>query len=297
MVNSDLIKYPDGWTYDEFDQAAKSMPEQVSFMEGTLHNDMLKIFLSTSLQRFVDYEKKTVDVQNDDMRRLIEMTNEYGVRIIPADEGKKLVTKSDGTEIYEAGIHDSTRDKFNEGILAVRDKSIFAVKDYSLDSNQNQGHVSFIGYPSPVKTGMAVTPQMSLGIVSSGRNKDLAWDFIRAYLMYDVPDGIRDIGLSVNREVFEKQCLQEMKEENEIYDDWVRNIGRLPPSDYFAKVSEEDIDGLRDLMEHADVSCGIDQAMFDVISEEAGGYFAGDRSMDEVLKLISNRASLIVSEY
>lgn len=297
MVNSDLIKYPDGWTYDEFDQAARSMPEQVSFMEGTLYNDMLKIFLSTSLSRFVDYEKKKVDVQNDDMRRLLEMTNEYGVRIIPADEGKKFVTKTNGTEIIEAGIHDFTRDKFNEGILAVRDKSIYSVNDYCLDSNQNSGRVSFIGYPGPERTGMAATPRMSLGIVSSGSNKDMAWDFIRAYLMYDVPEGIQDTGLSVNRNVFDKQCHREMKEENEFYDNWVKEVGRMPPADLFAKIAEEDIDALCDLMDHADASCAMDQSMFDVISEEAAAYFAGDRSMDEVLKLIENRTSLIVSEY
>ncbi|MBR4818546.1 MAG: extracellular solute-binding protein [Clostridiales bacterium] len=297
LVNSDLVKYPDGWTYDEFDQAARSMPEQVSFMEGTLHNDMLKIFLSTSLPRFVDYEKKKVDVQNDDMRRLLEMTNEYAVRIIPGDEGKKVVSKSNGTEIYEVGIHDFTRDKFNEGILAVRDKKIYSVNEYCLDSNQNQGRVSFIGYPGPQRTGMAVTPRMSLGIVSSGSNKDLAWDFIRAYLMYDVPEDVQDMGLSVNRSVFDKQCRREMEEENRVYDDWVKKLGRLPPADIFAKITEEDIDELRVLMDHADVSCVIDQAMFDVISEEAAAYFAGDRSMDEVLKLIDNRTSLIVSEY
>ena len=144
---------------------------------------------------------------------------------------------------------------------------------------------------------MAATPRMSLGIVSSGSNKEMAWDFIRAYLMYDVPEGIQDTGLSVNRNVFDKQCHREMKEENEFYDDWVKEVGRQPPADLFAKITEEDIDALCDLMDHADASCAMDQSMFDVISEEAAAYFAGDRSMDEVLKLIENRTSLIVSEY
>ena len=40
-----------------------------------------------------------------------------------------------------------------------------------------------------------------------------------------------------------------------------------------------------------------DEAVFNIIVEEAAGYFAGDRTIDDVLKNIQNRAKLIVTEY
>lgn len=297
VANSDLVPYPDGWTYDEFDQAAKNMPENASFMEGTIYNDMLSIFLCTSISRFVDYEKKTVDFENADMTRLMEMSKEYGMDHIPPDEGRQFMEReyADGTS--EAGMHDFTRDKFKEGMLALRDKMIYSLNDYSKDIRLLSGHVSFIGYPSLQRTGMAVNPDTTLGIVSAGKYKDLAWDFIRAYLMYDVDVEDISYGLPVRRDLFEKQCRRDLEDGNEFYDSWVRKLHRPPPEDVYAKMEEEDIAGLLDLMEHADVTAGIDRSVFGVISEEAAAYFAGDRTLDEVLKLISNRTKLIVSEY
>ena len=35
--------FEEGWTYEEFFEASEKMPEEVSFLEGVLYNDLLKL--------------------------------------------------------------------------------------------------------------------------------------------------------------------------------------------------------------------------------------------------------------
>ena len=120
---------------------------------------------------------------------------------------------------------------------------------------------------------------------------------IRAYLEYtegsssgeDSSDGI-----SVNRERFETQNRQEMAYRNKLHEDTLKEIAAL--SSYFVEVKEEDLDTLRTLVENANTVFLQDPAAFNVISEEAAGFFAGDRTAEDVLSIIQNRTKTIVSE-
>ena len=144
---------------------------------------------------------------------------------------------------------------------------------------------------------MSISPQSTLGILSSGKYKDLAWDVIRAYLEYTEGSSGKEEssdGISVNRERFETQNRQEMAYRNKLHEDNIIEIAAL--SSYFAEVKEEDIDDLRTLVENADNVFLQDPAAFNVISEEAAGFFAGDRTAEDVLSIIQNRTKTIVSE-
>ena len=297
LVNSDMIPYTDGWTFDEFEDAKKNIPNDVSFMEGIVYNDYLKILLLTTLPRFLSYENKKVDIQNEDMKKILIMAKENGVERIPEDEETRWVDEG-----LSGGLVDYAREKFNEGLLAVKDKDIGALQMISTDTSLCGGHVAYLGYPAPEKNGLTVIPKDTMGIVASSKNKDLAWEFIRHFLTYEmqVEDADTYGGIPVNRALFETVCQKSMEQGNATYDDLAAKIGlsemkRL--ADAIPRVESSDIDILRDLMEHANVSVSTDSAVFAIICEEAAGYFAGDRTIDEVLKTIENRAKTVVFEY
>ena len=65
---------------------------------------------------------------------------------------------------------------------------------------------------------------------------------------------------------------------------------------FYVEVHEEDIDMLRELVENADTMAVRDEAILAIISEDAAGYFAGDRSADDVLSIIQNRTKTVVTE-
>lgn len=296
-VNADQISCSVGWTYEEFEEAFRHVPDQVSFLEAIPCMELLQLFLKSSLPQFVDYQNKKVDFTNEDMKRILTMAKTYGMEQIPSDEGYGYFEKDYG--LHKSSFSDEEFDltslKFMEGRLLARRSTICTVYDYSTFKGRSPGNITFLGYPGREATGMIVHPTLSMGIVSSSTIKEQAWDFISAFLKDEPTNVIPFEALSVKRDTFEKDSQTIMKSRNDYFEYVYWNDPRQAEYvDY--RVSEEDIDEVRKLIENVTISSSGDPALFSIIQEEAAAYFAGDRSLEDVLSTIQNRATTIVNE-
>lgn len=270
LVNTDYISNTTGWTFDEFEEASTKMPSDVGFMEGLLYKDFLKMLLTSTMSSFVDYQNKTVDFQNDEMKKYLQMAAEFGVEKVAEDEGVKKYFDGD---VLKADSNLS-EDKFDNGLIALRQAEIDSYDIYSV--KKEHCPCAFLGYPSLDGSGAAIKSYLSVGIVSTSKYKDLAWDFLRSLLSFTGDSDFLDLPFPVNRELFEKECRMFLDN---------RTLSR-----------EQDLNEIREMIENANTTLSYDAAMLDVITEEAAAYFAGDRSEDDVLKNIQNRCDLIVKE-
>ena len=86
--------------------------------------------------------------------------------------------------------------------------------------------------------------------------------------------------------------LSKLREEWKRYEDdeYAVEILHLP------QVKEEYIDRLEQLILTVDRAYEMDMAIMDIMLEEAEAYFAGDRTKEDVAKIINNRASTAVRE-
>ena len=294
-VNTDYISNREGWTYDEFFEASEKIPEDVSFLEGVLYNDLLKLMISTSISGFIDYEGKTVDFNNEEMKRILSTVKKYGVAEIPKDEGiGHIKIQISWNTVMESNTEDLTQMKFKEGLLAIRAMSLGSASEIGYQKSRCAGKPAFLGYPSTERQGMAVHPDLSMGIVASSTSKGPAWDFIRAFIEYNTPGSLFPYSTSIRKSKFESESLSAMKSINENYE----SFSAVPAeADILSfRTSEEDIDEFRKLVEGVTISTGGDPVIFGIICEEAAGYFAGDRTEEEVLKNVQNRASIAVKE-
>ena len=271
LVNTDYISNTTGWTFDEFEEAASKMPDDVGFMEGFLYKDFLKMLLSSTMSSFVDYQNKTVNFQNDSMKKYLQLARKFGVEHISSNEGvykffdgDKLTSDTNFSEL-----------KFNNGLIAVRKETLEYYDEIGVYKDYNA--CTFLGYPSLEGSGAAIKSFLSIGIVSSSKYKDLAWDFLRAFLEFPGDREFYDTPFPVNRKTFETESQ--------------RQLQRHVP--YF---TEEEYNEEKEMIENAKTTFCYDAAMIDVITEEAAAYFAGDRTEDEVLKNIQNRCDLIIKE-
>ena len=288
QANTEYIQNTVGWTFEEFEEAASKMPDNVMFVEGILYKDFLTLLLQSTMTKFVDFSEKKVDFQNSLMKSYLQMSMKYGVERIPDDEGDNEMENMRGLTYTEV--------KFYSGLIALRKLEVTDISNYCVSKDALNGNSTFLGYPSPDGSGAAVKSYLSIGIVSTSKNKELAWDFLRDFLAFNGNPGYAD-GFSVNRELFDMEC-EMITESNNLY--FERMVERTGSPDmwkgFFAKITEEDINELRGLIEAATTTISSDKAMLDVITEEAAAYFAGDRSEDDVLANIQNRCSLIVNE-
>ena len=303
-VNSDLLPYTDGWTYDEFIESARNLAGQdKAVSKSMLQNDLLYYFLSTSISRFVDYEKHTVDFENDDMRKILEATKEFAVERIPSEEKYKVdnyTFGNEGEDGFVTGSYatDLSRERFVNGITGSWETLLYNVTMIGQLREMRIGHGVFLGFPSYEKKSMAVGSDLSMGISSLSKYKDLAWEFIKAYIEMEGDDAAGRGGLPLKRSAFAEECRYDMETANKTHTEFVEEnpylIGMIP---YYPEVKQEDIDTLTSLAEKADTQISDDEAVFNIIAEEAAGYFAGDRTIDDVLKNIQNRTKIIVQEY
>ena len=287
-VNTDYISNTGGWTYEEFEEAASKVGKKVDYFEGIERGELLMELLDSSLTDYVDYKNKTVDFQKDAMKENLRFAEEFGTRRIPKDEGYEEIEMRDGTIAYG---EDYTETKFLSGQLACRRYDIGSIADAACLREKMDGKVSFLGFPSPSGSGMTIECNLSLGIVKSSQHKDLAWDFIRAYLEYITASEKSNRCFSVNREVFEKKSREEIEALKFEYEFYLK-LGIDPEElkEEYVIPSESDISTIRELIEHAEKARTWDLSMYYIITEETAGYFKGDMTEDEAIKAIEKRA-------
>lgn len=185
-------------------------------------------------------------------------------------------------------------------------------------------YASYVGFPSAGGAGSSFTLRTSMGISAFCQAKEGAWAFVRGLLLpyanvtgYWTASGLPASfdGFAVNKETFEAQIQAGMEYwtdpyTGEVFRDangdpveftpWGMGVGG--PGDivlmaYLFVPSEAQMNRFWKLYESTEQITGRNDALLDIVMEQADVYFAGDKSLDETASLIQNRASLYLNEH
>jgi len=135
---------------------------------------------------------------------------------------------------------------------------------------------------------------------SSCADKVGAWAFLRTLLLpHEDIDPTDSFGLPINKEDFERiinlAMLPDTYEKNPTRYTLSRDGDYEISYDGRAITSEEKKQMLA-LYDEANGLFGYEDALFDIITEQAGAYFAGDRSLDDTVAAIQSRVGLYLAE-
>ena len=157
------------------------------------------------------------------------------------------------------------------------------------------GKVLFSGYPVTEGTGIAAEAVMSAGICASSSGKEEAWDFIRYLLSIETQKTIAGSGggFPVQRQVFSEQIKTRMNQYESRLEGTSDSEGDIKLRAILSE-KEKVLDGLSDLMARVNSQISSDPFIQDIIKEEAAAYFYGQKSAEEVSRIIQNRAMTIV---
>ena len=161
--------------------------------------------------------------------------------------------------------------------------------------------VSYIGYPNE---GGQVGSwfQFSEAIAMSSRcaDKDGAWTFLRTLLLPHEDIGSpNNYGLPINREDFQRMI--DLSMQPNLYKDNPTKYIILQNEDneiaYEGRaITEEEKMQLLSLYNQIEGLLGYDNSIFNIITEQAGAYFVGDKSLNDVVTAIENRVNLYLAE-
>ncbi|MCM1045922.1 MAG: extracellular solute-binding protein [Candidatus Gastranaerophilales bacterium] len=179
--------------------------------------------------------------------------------------------------------------------------------------SQGDADLLWPGHPVPdggadLGGGVAAPGRVSFSICKNSGNQEAAWDFIKSWLTEDMQ---REMRSPILKSASEEQMRGAMTMEYEIVDGVEQEkpkyevdtvVAELPggviewetTSVYVA--TEEDVAVYRSILENTHRSYGNDPGILDIIEEEAGAYFAGDKDAATVADIIQHRVSIYVSE-
>ncbi len=243
---------------------------------------------------FVDYDAPSCRFDSESFVRLLELSKQL--------PGKELVemTPEELTEYHRLRNETTQRLVSGEQIfyfLNLNNMPVFMLQQADAIF---RGEPRFVGFPSDRGSGIALEPFLRLGMSSASPNKEAVWEFFRFLLS----DGY------LTREKWndtpgETYCLMCIPTTRSAYDFrmsvWLENQISTNAAEYgnpdLEIVAGPDTgERILTLTARASSLYDYDQVLLDTILDAAGAYYAGDRSAEDVAKLIQSKANLYLAE-
>ncbi|MCI8801150.1 extracellular solute-binding protein [Acetatifactor muris] len=297
----DVVGDRKSWTLAELQAAKAQMPEGCAvFGQYDTKESMLQTVLLQNMNHFVDWNNGKCSFDSDSFKALLEFCNSF-----PGNKEIQQVQDED----YES---EASRIINKKQMLAQ-----FTLYDLGWTYQEYKaafgGDFSLVGYPrEDGSVGSSFIHSSGLAMSSGCKDKEGAWSFMRQLLLPGLNDENNYAGMfRTNKTDFEYQIKNAMTPEyqvdengNQVLDENGKPIplplGSMWISDdqeiKLPRPSQDDYDRFMELYNAIDSENYSDENITKIITEETAAYFAGDRSLDDIVRQIQSRVSLYVSE-
>ena len=293
-----------GWTAEEMQEALAAMPEGCSIygLRNDTKNQMLQKRLFMDLNHYVDWADGNCNFDTKEFQDLLAFCNIFpenlpiGVDIYVKEELEAV----DGRQM----------------LLSVRLESFEQLQQYEAIF----GDFSFMGFPSmDGSVGSRFYVSNGPSITSMCKDKEAAWAFLRQFILpkyADRPEGSsyykttnyrKDTYFPINKQDFDWMAQQSMTPSGYWIDEDGSTVEISKRGIQFSDGQEEFsvsyyalpqglYDQLIELYDHVSRSWEWNTNILDIVTEAAGAYFAGDKSLDDTAREVQSRVSLYVNE-
>ena len=179
--------------------------------------------------------------------------------------------------------------------------SIYTLLNNISYSNWNVDNVSILPEPSNASLGFSVDVGESIAISATSKNSEGCYRFIQLLMSEEIQNEMfgvdskwySGIGMTtINRNAFEQIQVEAL----DLYNEYYQHIDFSAVGFSFTLCGEDKIDIYRSIVENCTNVRYKDSTIEKIVIEEIQAYFAGDKSFEEVVKLINNRVKLVSDE-
>ena len=195
--------------------------------------------------------------------------------------------------------------QFREDRTLLDQTSISSIRDLNGVINGSFGeNISFVGFPTDSDMGSVLYAGNTMYALSAkSKNLDGAWEFLRYYLTQEYQDTVQDqeYNLPVLRSSFET-CVKAAMEKPYYLDE---NGNKVEYDETYyingeeivlPQLTQEQVDQIVGFVESVNKRAYYNEAISNIISEEAGAYFSGQKSAKDVAGIIQSRVQVYVNE-
>lgn len=285
MGKASVVGNRESWSLEQLKELADRYPEASLIHMGNPYM-LLQFCMQYGGKAFIDYETAECNFNNQEFINILEYSKQGGTGQTP------------NTDLY-------SNVKMDRVLLA--QVSIQSVEQYQMYRQLFGGEGICIGYPTEKDGGQAVfSGEEMLAIASGSKNKEAAWVFLESFLQqgtwssFAFPILVKDFEGKIN-EASKVEYLYD--EDGELqYDKEGQPLQKMKTTWGYGSfnaeiyaVTEEEIAELRKLLEYAHCN-QTEEKIREIINEEAGAYFEGQKTASEVADIIQNRVQLYLYE-
>lgn len=297
---SSVVGDTPGWTYDEFNAALASMPEGcTAFDQYTTKADILQTCLALDMESFVDWSTGNCSFDSQQFIDLLNFANSF-----PAEFD---------WENYEWTDQDDTSTRLSQGRQMLVRTSAYSIEDifYNNYTEFLGGKITYIGYPTNSGTGNMVSQDGSgYAMSTKSEYKDAIWQFLRQFFTKEYNEN--SSSLSSRIDVFEEKAkdattvqYQQDANGNYLLDE---NGEKIPVVRYsmwneitgqaesIYALDQEQVDQIRSLIETTTKAADYNDSIFSIVNEQAAAFFEGQKTAEDVARLIQSKANIYVNE-
>lgn len=282
-----------GWTLEEMIAFAEEH-EGAQLFNNASKSSIMHYCMTYNMDSFVDWSTGECSFDTPEFKQLLEFVNHF-----PDEIDWESDTRSEPAKIQAGDV-----------LLSMAYISdVNNIQEYMAMFNEP---ITCIGYPTMDGDGGCMLNVNELYAITAGSShKEGAWAFIEHYLENQSTDNIFSYGLPTRLSKFEEMiekatAVEYVLDENgePLLDENGEKIqaGGMSSISYgdweytYHTPTEEEAALLRQLVEAAKPVAAANDEISTIISEEAEAFYQGQKSADEVAKVIQSRAQIYVSE-
>lgn len=260
-----------GWTMEDVYTFYEKQESDAMLFFADSKSDLLDIFLQGILADFYDWDSGECNFDSPGFKEILEFCN---------------LAVSDENEIDS---NQSNRDLFQEGKVLLMNEWVLTpwkIREYT---NLLGSDFTYIGYPNKEKQGSYFSFDNRIGIYSQSEVKDGAWEFLRTLMTYEYQQQYLAESEEMASTPIRQDCFERLMKKLSDSQEYTDDMDNQP-------LTQEQIQQFQKLVENTKKSINYDVELMSIIQEEAAGYFAGEKSVDETVGIIQNRCSTYINE-
>ena len=259
-------------------------------------SNVIEHSLGFNTSDFLDVKTGKCNFDSDDFKKVLVFANEFAA---DTDESDKRF----GNITYQGAFAKDLMLLSNTGMNSFR-------QTYRIEQSMYGKEAAFIGFPNgDGDSKPVITPNISVAISSKSKEKEGAFEFVKMLISEDfqtqVDNGTSgNAGLPILKSAFEAMA-ETSKQPYSVKDasgaivpvDPELNTYELGGKQYtYQEITDEHLEYLKNVVKSADHVLYKEDKILNLINEEAAPYFAGQKSVDEVTKIINSRVDIYVKE-
>ena len=278
-----------GWTMEEAMTLLASKPEGTQLLSEMSSSGFMYYTMWICGQEYVDWEKGECYFDTDGFKKILEYAN-------------SLPREIDYTGVMDDETYwEEMETQYRSGKTILNLLYLSGFRDYSYTKQVVFGEdITLIGFPIEDGLGGCLNIDQTMAISAASKNQDAAWEFVKSFfteehqdaLDYDFPVRISSMK-KLEKEAWEKPYYINEEGNKEEYDDYVY-VGGVEIE--VVPLTEEETGELLEYIMSLDTVCTYNEELNNIITEETESYFAGQKTVDEVVDIIQSRAKIYVSE-